>query len=136
MAFESGWMIPERVYCVRLSGELTAASLDEALAQFQVVLGRDSSLATHVILDLTPARRDETILPKLKKTIDELRKMHPPVPRAGWTVIADTMPNQIVKSIGASVTQVIRIRTRFLTDSDEALTFLRQIDTTLPPAVP
>ena len=136
MTFESVWLIPERVYRIRLFGELTAESLDEALAQFQAVLGREFSLPTHVILDLTTSQRDETSLPKLKKSIDELRKLHPPVPRAGWTVIADTMPNQIVKSIGASVTQVIRIRTRFLTSSDEAIEFLRQIDATLPPITP
>ncbi len=133
MAFEAVWLIPERVFCIRLSGTLTAEALDEALTRFQAVLKRESSLATHVILDLTPSQRDETLLPKLKKTIDELRNMHPPAPRAGWTVIVDTMPNQIVKSIGASITQVIRIRTRFLTNVDEALPFLRQIDATLPP---
>jgi hypothetical protein len=51
---------------------------------------------------------------------------------AGWTVIADPLPNQIVKSIGATATQVIRVRTRFITSVEEGVAFLRQIDETLP----
>jgi hypothetical protein len=42
------------------------------------------------------------------------------------------MPNQIVKAIGASITQVIRIRTRFVTHVDEAVDFLRKFDSSLP----
>ncbi|MCA9903165.1 MAG: hypothetical protein KC547_04855 [Anaerolineae bacterium] len=128
------WLIPDRVFCMRLAGTLTPENLDAALAQCRALLAQDHVAPVHVILDLTATQRDETMIVKLKQSVDELRKMHPPPPQAGWTIIADSMPNQIVKSIGASITQVIKIRTRFTTGVQEGLDFLRRIDATLPAA--
>ncbi|MCC6614761.1 MAG: hypothetical protein IT320_14875 [Anaerolineae bacterium] len=134
MQFEARWLVPNRVYCLSLQGRLTAESLDEALARCRVVVAQERAEPVHVILDLTATQRDETMIVRLKQAVDELRKMHPAPPLAGWTVIADTMPNQIVKSIGASITQVIKIRTRFTTSVQEGLDFLRRIDSSLPAA--
>ena len=134
MPFDARWLIPNRVFCLGLQGSLTAESLDSALAECRTVLAQAHEAPVHIILDLTATQRDESMIVKLKQSVDELRKMHPAPPHAGWTVIADAMPNQIVKSIGASITQVIKIRTRFTTGVQEGLDFLRRIDSTLPAA--
>jgi len=134
MHFDARWLIPNRVFCLSLQGTLTAESLDDALTRCRAVLVQERETPVHVILDLTSTQRDETMIVRLKQAVDELRKMHPAPPRAGWTVIADPMPNQIVKSIGASITQVIKIRTRFTTGVQEGLDFLRRIDSSLPAA--
>lgn len=132
MHMEVRWLIAKRIVCISLIGELTEQALDQAVDQARVLLANAPANAVHVLLDITHAQRDDSIIPRLKRAVDEMRGLQPPPPLAGWTIVADPMPNQIVKAIGASITQVIRIRTRFVTHVDEAVDFLRKFDSSLP----
>jgi hypothetical protein len=129
---ETRWLVAGRIFCVTIRGALTLDLLQAALDQFRAVLNGVTDKPVHCVLDLTPATRNDEILHDVKLAVDVLRKMQPALPLAGWTVIADPLPNQIVKSIGATATQVIRVRTRFITSVEEGVAFLRQIDETLP----
>jgi hypothetical protein len=134
MESEVHWLIPQRIIRVAPQGQLTAAALDAAVEHSRHALAHETAHPVHILLDLTATQRDETLIVKIKQTVDELRGLQPAPPRAGWTIVIDTMPNQIVKSIGASITQAIRVRTRFVTQVVDAVEFLEKIDPTLSSA--
>jgi hypothetical protein len=131
MLLDARWLIPGRVYYLAPHGMLDAVTLSAVLERAQAIFPSFQSSVIHLILDFNNAQREESLIPQLKAALDAVRKLHPAPPLAGWTIIIDPAPNQIVKSIGASATQVIRLRTRYMSELAPALEFLYGVDETL-----
>jgi hypothetical protein len=131
MALDVRWLIAGRIVYIAPQGELDADALSEVVARARDVFTPTQVVPIHLIVDLNHAQREDTLIPALKEMLELVRKLQPAPPLAGWTIFLDPAPNQIVKSIGASATQVIRLRTRYMSEMALAVEFLYEIDETL-----
>ena len=126
MTFEMGWLEPGRVVFVKFRGEMTVEEIHEESQQLIEYLDNGASPLVHSLVDLTTLDNFPINVGVLNRaTVDSLRH-----PRLGWTVLITD--NRMVKYLGAMVTGLSGVRYRTFTSLNEALTFLNEVDSTLP----
>lgn len=128
MSVHSEWYLPGRVILTRAVGTVSDA---EVLADDPVILAmldQGASPLVHMIID--DSQLDN--LPNFA-TFSQLQwGKHE---RLGWIIVVGVQ-NKVLIFINLLAANLFRTRQRFLPTLDEALGFLNEVDSTLPPLRP
>lgn len=127
MAIEVYWLVPDHVGYLKFIGDITIEELRDAANFWYDVLESTDSQLVHALHDGTPA----TSLPKnlnqvRAATNDALTHEH-----SGWTVSVG-IGDSFMRFIALMVGKLTRMRQRILKDLDEGLVFLSEADESLP----
>lgn len=128
MPIEITWLVEGRVLYDRITG---SPALDEFRAggrRLAELMLRDDELLVHILLDISAMKR----MPTQIGGMSEASRPFMVHPNAGW-IIAFGSSDRMVNLIGTIVSQIFRSRFRFFRSLEEALRFLQEQDSTLPP---
>jgi hypothetical protein len=126
MAYEVSWYIEGRVIFSRFSGDVTIDDLDQVNKLVIEFLDSSASNAVHHLSDATGIDSHPNNAFALQNSQSYLKHS-----RLGWVVVYG-VKNKTLNFLSALVTQVLKVRVRMLASHDEAVTFLQQVDKTLP----
>lgn len=128
MPVRVGWYIKDRILLIEAKGVIT----DEEY----ITLGTSPVMLS--AMDNSPASRIDyffdiidphATLPSLRVRGKTLIEKHP---KDGWTILIHFKMNPLWRMTATIIAQVSQGRFRFLDSFDEALTFMRYIDRSLP----
>ncbi len=125
MPVELSWYLENRVIQVINSGKITD---DDMLDNDQPIinyLNQSSFPLVHMIVDNTKA----VYTPSAKMITKAKFPRHP---QCGWIILVGPT-NTFMRFVNVVVTNVFKTRNRMFDSFDEALTFLNEIDSSLPP---
>lgn len=126
MPHELSWIIPKRVILV----EITNPANDQEIPEFDQRVcqmldeGDPEAALIHQILVFG----DGVSTPSMKALSSMSSPRHP---RNGWVIMVG-VGSPMVPMVTSIVSQIFKIRTRTLDTPEEALVFLREVDSTLP----
>ncbi len=127
MTFTVTWHVPNRLYLVRIAGDLTLDELRDGLERTRAFV-RAGEPPVHTIIDLRQLGSQPRNLPEIIKASSVLRE-----PNLGWVMILSNDPfSQFVASV---VSQITGARFKIFQDSAAVIEHLKQVDSTLP-AIP
>ncbi len=122
MAYKTGWYIEGQVSYAQCISPCDAEEFRAGLEEIDVLLGQGQRPLIHTIVDLT--RLEESIgLVQMAKAI----RGRKPDPRVGWVIMVGEQ-NKVVRFSASVVRQILQMRQRSFDTLDEALDFLRDID--------
>lgn len=127
MPYTVGWYVEKRVLLSRYEGVVTLED-----ARGQITEGnnhlREGIPLTHSIIDMTGVDK----LPPLQVASEFMSTDLSDVrDKLGWTIVVTN--NKFLKFASSLFVPMFKVRQRFYSTLDEALTFLQEEDSTLPP---
>lgn len=127
MPYHVEWLVEKRVLLSRYLGEVTIEDARGQVREGNALLSQGIPL-THSIIDMTQVDK----LPSLQLAsefmstdLSEVRD------KLGWTIVVTN--NKFLKFASALFVPMFKVRQRFCGSLDEALAFLQEEDSTLPP---
>ncbi len=127
MSYKVEWYIEKRVLLSRYEGVLTIEDARGQVAEGNKLL-REGIPLTHSIIDMTAVEK----LPPLQAASEFMSTDLSDVrDKLGWTIVVTT--NKFLKFACSLFVPMFKVRQRFYSTLDEALTFLQEDDSTLPP---
>jgi len=127
MPYKVEWLVEKRVLLSRYEGILTMEDARGQVKEGNALL-RDGIPLTHSIIDMSRVEK----LPSLQLAsefmstdLSEVRD------KLGWTIVITN--NKFLKFASSLFVPMFKVRQRFFGSLDEALTFLQEEDSTLPP---
>jgi hypothetical protein len=115
--------VPQQVYYLHLQGAITDAELVALDEQIVALLAQSTAPMLHLLID----QRAATQLPSIQAQSQVKMVQNP---KLGWTVLIGN--NKLMQFLGTVVAGVLKTRLRYFASFVEAMTFLQQVDTTLP----
>jgi hypothetical protein len=127
MPYKVEWLVEKRVLFSRYYGILTIEDARGQVREGNALL-RDGIPLTHSIIDMSTVEK----LPSLQLAsefmstdLSEVRD------KLGWTIVITN--NKFLKFASSLFVPMFKVRQRFFGSLDEALAFLQEEDSTLPP---
>jgi proteasome lid subunit RPN8/RPN11 len=118
------WLIEHKLLLVNTWGKVNVDELSAMDSRISDMLDNSQEPLVHGIHDHTRAES----IPSAKDLMQVKAGKHP---RVGWLIIVG-LDNKLMKFFVSATGQVLNIRLRFMDTVEEALTFLQDIDSTLP----
>jgi hypothetical protein len=131
MPIVNQWFLEKRVLLSTFSGELSLADLTRSTEEIRAAIDQSEGQFLHCIGDLGGL----TKIPTNLKAVTDATQGAMRHPHFGWMIVYN-MPNQVIKFFGDIATRFFQVRYRVLDTQHEALDFLNQVDSTLPPLRP
>lgn len=127
MPFKVAWYVENRVILTRYTGVITVDDIHLQMNQTKELIHQGTPLI-HSIIDLSQIEKwpPLNVVNEFRSTdISELRT------KMGWSII---VANNVILKFGTALfTPIFKLRQRVFSTLDEALAFLQQEDSTLPP---
>ncbi|MEM6527589.1 MAG: hypothetical protein AAF653_04805 [Chloroflexota bacterium] len=127
MPVEISWLVTGRISYFRYSGVVTLDEIEQASQRGIEMLGESDAVLVHSIQD----GRKVTEFPKNLKAMLDVSGKAMQHAKMGWMVNL-TDQNPFLVYIASMIGKLTQTRQRFLPDVKAALTFLADVDTTLP----
>ncbi len=133
MSHRSYWYIPGRILLVEYSGVVTIDDLRASLDTMRQ-LGKTEAKPPylHIIGDSSPRTTLDKSLFSLK-SLAAVTDLQEDKSMFGWTIHVDPSPNTTINFLLNSVAQIIKSRFRTFPAMESCLSFLNEMDATLPP---
>ena len=125
MPIRMGWMVENQVVYVELIPPVTEEEIKASQQDGIKLFDQASGSFIHSIYDMTKIEKPLGIGLLAKAVV--LKR-----PRVGYSVTVGA-PNSAVKFVGSVVTQIFRLRARFVDTLPEAEEFLRDLYPEIPP---
>lgn len=119
------WLLERHIIHTHLTGVVTTEELMQA-AQKTVTYVKSGAPLVHDLIDMRAMTNFPTRLSDLAQLTPLLREG-----RSGWLLIVVEHP--IARFIASTMTQIAQLRLRTFATPDEALAFVYDMDTSLPP---
>ncbi len=127
MPYKVEWLVENRVLISRYTGILTMEDARGQVKEGNAML-RNGIPLTHSIVDMTGVDK----LPPLQAASEFMSTDLSDVrDKLGWTIIITN--NKFLKFASSLFVPMFKVRQRFFGSLDEALAFLQEEDSTLPP---
>lgn len=127
MPFKVAWYVENRVILTRYTGVITVEDIHLQMSQTKELIHQGTPLI-HSIIDLSQIEKwpPLNVVNEFRSTdISDLRT------KMGWSII---VANNVILKFGTALfTPIFKLRQRVFSTVDEALAFLQQEDSTLPP---
>jgi hypothetical protein len=128
MPVSVSWYLENRVVYVKLIGNVTPDEISSTSTEFIALVEQSSAPLVHAIHDAT----ELDSLPKsLKVVVDAIQNGYGH-PRLGWSV-AFGVGSDFLRFVGEMTGRIFRIRYHIVQSKTEALAWLENVDSTLPP---
>jgi hypothetical protein len=127
MPYKVEWLVEKRVLLSRYEG---IVSIEDARGQVREgnELLREGIPLTHSIIDMSAVEK----LPSLQLASEFMSTdMSEVRQKLGWTIVITS--NKFLKFASSLFVPIFKVRQRFFGSLDEALAFLQEEDSTLPP---
>ena len=124
MPIEYSWLVKGRVVAMKSSGQLTAEDLKGEESIMTNYLEHATAPLLHIVADQTGLEK----FPDLKLMSSS---KWPKDPRVGWFVMYG-LNNKVLSFVASVGAQLFRMRIRMVNTRQDALEFLRRVDSTLP----
>jgi len=129
MAYKVEWLVEKRVLLSRYEGVITIEDARGQVREGNTLLRQGIPL-THSVIDLSAVEK----LPSLQLASEFMSTdMSEVRDKLGWTIVITN--NKFLKFASALFVPMFKVRQRFYGSMDEALAFLQEDDTTLPPLI-
>ena len=125
------WFLEKRILLVTYNGDVSAADLKQAGETIRASIDQTDGQFLHSIADLSAIGK----IPLNLKTITDATQGALSHPQFGWMTVYH-MPNPVIQFFGDMATRVFQVRYRVFDEQVDALDFLNQVDSTLPPLRP
>ncbi|RMF80926.1 MAG: hypothetical protein D6737_06520 [Chloroflexi bacterium] len=129
MAFEAKWCVDKRVVYVRYYDDVSLDDFKGASAAMRRYLEEGEGPLVHNIVDFSEAQTIPTHVGKGRQSLPHLGH-----PKFGWTIIVKS-DNPLVLMITSIMAQTVQQRYRAVDSRDEAVEFLKYVDSTIENAV-
>ena len=127
MSYTIEWYVEKRVLLTRYEGAVTIEDARAQVAEGNKML-REGIPLTHSIIDMTAVNK----LPPLQAASEFMSTDLSDVrDKLGWTIVVTN--NKFLKFASSLFVPMFKVRQRFYGTLDEALAFLQDEDSTLPP---
>ena len=127
MSYKVQWLVEKRILLSQYEGTVTIEDARGQVSEGNAMLRQGIPL-THSIIDMSKVEK----LPSLQLAsefmstdLSEVRD------KLGWTIVVTN--NKFLKFASSLFVPMFKVRQRFFGSLDEALTFLQEEDSTLPP---
>ena len=128
MPISHRWFLENRIVLFKFSGIVTFEEVVDSLEISAQIVNESEVDRVHFLHDWTDLDRFPTnILQIRKETNAPIRDLH----KLGWLVIYGA-ENRLLRYISQTVLQVFKIRFRMFTQAEDAISYLRKMDPTLP----
>ncbi|MEM9952889.1 MAG: hypothetical protein AAF846_14890 [Chloroflexota bacterium] len=123
MGWSVSWSIPQRIYVVKIEGEITEADFI-AGCEKSTEFVREGIAPVHCIIDAKFATIPHVNIAKAREIAQVFNE-----PKLGWVLMISANP--IVRMVGSILSQLSNKRCKFVNTVDEALVLLQRDDLTL-----
>jgi hypothetical protein len=120
------WRLEKHIIDTRLTGIVTTEELLQAATR-TVALVKEGAPLVHDLIDMRAMTNFPTRLNELAQLTPLLKEG-----RSGWLLIVTEQP--MARFIASTLSQVAMLRLRLFATPEDALAFIYDMDTTLPPA--
>jgi hypothetical protein len=124
MPYEVKWLVPQQVIEMKFGENFTIEELQEYDAKVVAMLDTGQPRSIHILAHASDIKQ----MPNL---VHAQQLNHIRHPNLGWAVPIGNQ-NIILKAIGLLVAKLFGNRLQWCASREEALTFLQQVDKTLP----
>jgi hypothetical protein len=122
------WYVKNHIIHTQLFGTVTANELIEA-ANLSVAMVQAGSPLVHSLIDMRAMTSFPTKLTEMAQLIPVLR-----AGSSGWLLIVADHP--VARFLASTLSQIAGLRIRLFDDPVEALDFIVEVDSTIPPLPP
>ncbi len=126
MPIEISWLVEGRIVYVKLDGKLTFEKIHAISKAIVTHLDAGQPPYVHVLIDNQDMTSHPQTLNKLREATRFLKH-----PNLGWFIIFGS-DNPLLRFFSSVITQLAGVRWRVLGTRTEALSFLQEVDQTLP----
>jgi hypothetical protein len=129
MAFSVEWLVEGRVILASVSGDADAEMGDRVTNALVEFLDHGKSPQVHLVFDASALEKYlVSFVDTAKLTNRYIRH-----PLLGWFILIST--NKIINFLGAAVMSTMKVRFRVVGSREEAIAFLREMDSTVADAL-
>jgi hypothetical protein len=127
MPYKVEWLVEKRVLLSRYEGVVSIEDAREQVREGNEML-REGIPLTHSIVDMSAVEK----LPSLQLASEFMSTdMSEVRDKLGWTIVITN--NKFLKFASSLFVPIFKVRQRFFSSLDEALAFLQEEDSSLPP---
>lgn len=125
MPYTMGWYIDKEIVYMKCSTALSVAELHACLTEINGYIALSDRPLVHAIIDLTSLSKPLSLV----EAAQAMKGYKAPA-QMGWTISVGDQ-DKVVKFLSSVTAQILKVRQRSYNTLDEALAFLKDMDTTI-----